>query len=206
MSENEAKDRAPGKGRARREKRRPAVPEVRAVDVIPAPHVVPDPPVRRSAARRAPPPEKREPEIAPTDREAVLAANALFYRAFENRDFEGMKATWAKVPYARCIHPGWEPLCGWEEIVGSWGQIFKNTEPLHFDLADVVARVSGNLAWVEVSENLEAVHEGKPARSQVLATNLFERQPDGRWRMIHHHSSPVMVRHPAPKRGGEPLH
>ena len=40
----------------------------------------------------------------------------------------------------------------------------------------------------------------------VLATNLFERQPDGRWQMVHHHASPVMVRQPNPKRGGEPLH
>jgi ketosteroid isomerase-like protein len=66
--------------------------------------------------------------------------------------------------------------------------------------------VSGNLAWVELSEMLEATHEGKPAKSQVLSTNLFERGEDGRWRLIHHHASPIMVRQPAPRRGGPSLH
>jgi len=190
------------KPRSRREKRRREEPAARDIAVAPAPEpeVTRKPPVRARGAAKVP----AAPAVS--DREAVLAANALFYRAFELRDAEAMGDVWAKVPHARCIHPGWEPLCGWEEIVGSWAQIFKNLEPLHFDLADISVRMGGTLAWVEVAENLEAIHEGKPARSQVLCTNLFERQPDGNWQMIHHHASPVMVRQPAPRRGGEPLH
>ena len=197
MSENESKDRA----RGRRDKRRR---ESEIVEEAAAPlAVVPTEPAPKRARRSAP---RREPEPVVSDREAVLAANAVFYRSIEQRDITGIGETFAKVPHARCIHPGWEPLCGWEEIVGSFSQIFKNSGALRFELADIVVRVGGSLGWVELTENLEAIHEGKPARSQVLATNLFERQPDGRWLMIHHHASPVMVRHPSPKRGGEPLH
>ena len=185
MSEDEARDRPP-KPRARREKRRREAPEVATASLSS---------------------ERNSPEPVPiSDREAVLGANAVFYRAIEQQDRAAMGECWAKVPHARCIHPGWEPLCGWEEIVGSWGQIFRNLQNLRFELVDLTVRVGGHLAWVDLCENLEATHEGKPARSQVVTTNLFERQPDGRWRMIHHHSSPVMVRQPSPKRGGEPLH
>lgn len=163
----------------------------------------PDPaPAPRAAATT----RSRKAPVLESDREAVLSANAMFYRAFEVHDIELMGQLWANTPYVRCIHPGWEPLYGWEEVVGSWGQLFAGMETLRFSLADVSVRVSGNLAWVELSEMLEATHEGKPARSQVLATNLFERGEDGRWRLIHHHASPIMVRQSAPRRGGPSLH
>lgn len=161
----------------------------------------PAPTPRATATTRS-----RKAPILESDREAVLSANAMFYRAFEVRDIELMGQLWANTPYVRCIHPGWEPLYGWEEVVGSWGQLFAGMETLRFSLADVSVRVSGNLAWVELSEMLEATHEGKPARSQVLATNLFERGEDSRWRLIHHHASPIMVRQSAPRRGGPSLH
>lgn len=167
-------------------------------EAAPAPAPAPAPRATSSRSRKAP--------VLESDREAVLSANAMFYRAFEVRDIELMGQLWANTPYVRCIHPGWEPLYGWEEVVGSWGQIFAGMETLRFSLADTSVRVSGNLAWVELSEMLEATHEGKPAKSQVLATNLFERGEDGRWRLIHHHASPIMVRQGAPRRGGPSLH
>ena len=144
----------------------------------------------------------RPPE---TDREAVLAANAMFYRAFEVRDLDLMGQLWAHAPYVRCIHPGSEPLYGWEEVIGSWAQIFAGMETLRFQVTDVSVRVGGDLAWVELCESLEAIHDGRTARSQVLATNLFERGADRRWRLVHHHASPVMVRRTV-RPGGTSLH
>src|SRR3954454_15876263 len=101
MSENEAKDRGQARARGRREKRRrEMVPEISAVEVETAEESPKRPPVRRVARRIV--------EALPvvSDREAVLAANALFYRAVEHRDLAAMRETWAKVPHARCIHPG----------------------------------------------------------------------------------------------------
>lgn len=202
MSESEDKEKA----RARREKRRRDDPQT-DVELAPASAPAKKASRPRTGRARASTNGRASPKLgALSDREAVLAANAVFYRALESKDADAMAETWARVPHARCIHPGWEPLYGWEEIIGSWSQIFRSQDPLRFELADVVVRVSGGLGWVELAEHVEAVHEGKPARTQVLATNLFERQPDGRWLMIHHHASPIMVRQPAPRRGGEPLH
>lgn len=139
-----------------------------------------------------------------SDREAVLAANAMFYRAFEVRDIELMGQLWANGPHVRCIHPGSEPLCGWDEVIGSWEVIFDGLESLRFELADLTVRVGGDLAWVELSEMLQAEADGKPAFGHVLATNLFERGSDGRWRMIHHHASPMVARPARPD--GTQLH
>lgn len=187
MSENEGKDRA---ARRARQKQRRVAQEQPATAAAVVENVPPRPP-RRTAT---------------SDREAVLAVNAMFYRAFETRDIEAMAELWAKVPHVRCIHPGWEPLAGWDEVVGSWEQIFGGREALRFELVDVTVRVGGSLAWVELCEKLQAAHQGGVARSQVLATNIFERQPDGRWQMVHHHASPVMVRQAVPRRDGENLH
>lgn len=210
MSENEVKDRGPSRARTKREKRtnpaRPAQPaDASTVAAIPAPstEVIVPPQASRPTRGRASAPRVTAP--APSEREAVLQANAMFYRAFELRDIDGMAEVWAREPHVRCIHPGWEPLCGWDEIVGSWGQIFRGIDLLRFELTDLTVRVGGTLAWIELCEKLEATHEGKAARSTVLATNIFERQPDGRWQMIHHHASPVITRHSNQPRK-EPLH
>ncbi len=163
----------------------------------------------RANARKARRAATKKTAAAPakvSEREAVLAANAMFYRAFEVGDVDAMGEVWAREPYVRCIHPGWEPLVGWDEVVGSWGQIFAGIDTLHFELTDVAVRVSAGMAWVELSEKLEAVHAGKPARSTVLATNIFERREDGRWQMVHHHASPVMVRQPMPTKSGSSIH
>lgn len=213
MSENEVKDRGPSRARTKREKRtttRPAQPA--DASTVAAPSVEDGPtaatataPATTSRPARGRATTPRTPAPAPSEREAVLQANAMFYRAFELRDIEGMAEMWAREPYVRCIHPGWEPLCGWDEIVGSWGQIFRGIDVLRFELSDLTVRVGGNLAWIELCEKLEASHEGKAARSTVLATNIFERQPDGRWQMIHHHASPVINRQSNQPRK-EPLH
>lgn len=198
MSENEQKDRNQQRARARRSKSRTDADAPRDVAEAATP-------AKPASKRRA---TARKKVVAPplTDREAVLEANAHFYRAFEIRDVAAMAELWAREPYVRCIHPGWEPLVGWDEVVGSWGQIFGGAEMLRFELADVAVRVGGDMAWVELAERLEARQGNQRARSTVLATNIFERRADGRWQLVHHHASPVMVKQPTPRRGGETVH
>ena len=70
--------------------------------------------------------------------------------------------------HAKCVHPGWPLLTGWDAVRSSWEAIFESTEEMRFTLGDVRVSVT-----------------------TVLATNLFERAPDG-WRMVHHHASHVL--------------
>ena len=81
-----------------------------------------------------------------------------------------------------CVHPGWQPLHGREEVLASWRAI------LGADAApDVCCRVPrailhGNTAIVICIEDLDG--------SFLCATNVFVREGD-EWHMIHHHAGPV---------------
>jgi ketosteroid isomerase-like protein len=132
-----------------------------------------------------------------SDREAVLEANRAFYRAFESLDVEKMAEVWLKQPHIVCIHPGWPKLSGWGPVMASWERIFDNTFEMKFELGEIEAMISGDLAVVVVQENLAQSGYDGPTKAQVLATNVFERA-DGRWWLVIHHGSPVMEQQQEP--------
>jgi ketosteroid isomerase-like protein len=123
---------------------------------------------------------------------AVMAANQAFYRAFETLNVEEMEKTWLRANHIKCVHPGWPLLYGWGPIMASWQRIFENTFSMRFTLTDMRVEVSGTLAWVVLIEDLESQGYDGPSRSQILATNLFEKH-NGAWFLIHHHASPILA-------------
>ena len=124
--------------------------------------------------------------------QAVIAANAAFYQAFETLDVQEMEKVWLRASYIKCVHPGWPLLRGWGPIMASWERIFANTFGMHFTLSDVQVEVSGSLAWVVLIENLESRGYDGPSRSEILTTNLFEKR-QGQWFIVHHHASPILA-------------
>ena len=126
-----------------------------------------------------------------SDREAVLAANRAFYDAFESLDAEKMETVWLRDPRIICIHPGWRKLSGWGPIMWSWERIFDNTFEMKFDIGEMEVMISGDLALVVVEESLTQRGYDGTQRSQVLATNVFERVGQG-WFLVMHHGSPVI--------------
>jgi ketosteroid isomerase-like protein len=118
----------------------------------------------------------------------VEEANARFYRAFETLDIAEMDRVWVHGEHARCVHPGWPLLRGWNAVRTSWQRIFENTGEMRFTLADVNVTVGGDVAWVTCTENILSEVSGRVAVTAILATNLFERGVDG-WRIVHHHAS-----------------
>ena len=121
----------------------------------------------------------------------VEEANLRFYRAFETLDLAQMDAVWLHTERAQCVHPGWPLIAGWAAIRSSWETIFANTTEMRFTIGD--ARVAGGpeLAWVTCTENILADVQGRVSVTSLLATNIFERAPEG-WRMVHHHASHVL--------------
>ena len=132
---------------------------------------------------------RRPPRLPPLlaefddeEREAVLAANRAFYRAFAERDVEAMGQIWAQSGAVICLHPGQGPLHGRAEVIASWRAILRHPEsPKVRCIGEWVVGRTG-LAIVVCREILP---EG-----QLMATNTFARQGDG-WRMVGHHSGPV---------------
>ena len=130
-----------------------------------------------------------------SDLTEVEQANRHFYQAFETLDLARMDQVWAHGKHVKCVHPGWTLLVGWEAVRSSWEAIFENTAEMRFTLSDVRAAASGDLGWVTCTENIFSEVRGRLAVTSVLATNVFERGPQG-WRMIHHHASHILARTP----------
>jgi len=130
-----------------------------------------------------------------SDVAAVEQANARFYQAFETLDLVRMETVWAHGEHVKCVHPGWPILIGWDAVRASWQSIFENTAEMRFTLSDVRASACGDLAWVTCTENIFSEVHGRLGVTSVLATNLFERGPEG-WRLVHHHASHILA--PAP--------
>ena len=115
------------------------------------------------------------------DEQAVLAANAGFYRAFAARDVGAMDALWARRTPVACIHPGWQVLNGRDAVMASWRGILTGVPPT-IECRDAIARVTGTTAFVVCTELLEA--------GELVATNVFVHE-DGAWLLAHHHAGPV---------------
>jgi hypothetical protein len=132
---------------------------------------------------------RRPPRLPPLlaefddeEREAVLAANRSFYRAFNERDIEAMELLWAPTGSMICLHPGQGPLTERADILSSWRGILKHPESPKVRCADEWVVGRPGLAIVVCREILADV--------QLMATNTFGRLSDG-WRMVGHHSGPV---------------
>lgn len=121
----------------------------------------------------------------------LLAANALFYEAFESRSLHAMEAVWSSDQDISCTHPGWATLHGPAEVHRSWRSILSGPQHLQFIVSEERAHVVGEMGWVTCVENLLA--DDGPHGS-ATAINLFRRSAGGVWRMMAHHASPVMQR------------
>ena len=121
--------------------------------------------------------------------DAVKAANQRFYDAFGALAIRQMDDVWESSDQAMCVHPGWEPLTGWDTIRASWAGIFDNATLMHFNIRYVNVAVHGDAAWVTCVEHISSVLQGRASNFGVLATNIFVRTSQG-WKLSAHHASP----------------
>ena len=125
-------------------------------------------------------------------RAELLGANNSFYESLEKFDITAMKALWYRGEGVRCIHPGWEAISGYEAVIESWDQVFKNTGWMRVTPTDVSTWRLGELGLVYCAENITAKHDDDVGVAVTMATNVF-RQTEQGWRMILHHASPAPV-------------
>lgn len=113
----------------------------------------------------------------------VLAANAAFYQAFEEADLDAMDELWARDAPVACVHPGWSPLSDRVDILRAWQAIFDDPVPPRVVCEDEHVYVMGETAFVVCTERMQG--------GALAATNIYVREDD-RWKMVHHHVSPIM--------------
>ena len=116
------------------------------------------------------------------ERDAVLAANRAFYRAFNDRDYEAMVNVWAPAGAMVCLHPGQPPRRERADILESWRGILRHPESPRVSCVGEWVMGRGGFAIVVCREIL--------ANGQLMATNSFVRSGTG-WQMVGHHSGPV---------------
>jgi hypothetical protein len=120
-----------------------------------------------------------------TDNEReLLEANGAFYSAFARRDLRAMEELWSHGAPVACIHPGWEPLRGRDEVLESLRAIFEGGgAPATITCASPTPHLLGPYAaYVVCTERVPG--------GDLAATNLFVRE-DGKYRLVHHHAAPI---------------
>jgi ketosteroid isomerase-like protein len=132
--------------------------------------------------RRPPRPPPLLAEFDDDERDAVLAANRAFYRAFNDRDYDAMEQIWAPTGAMVCLHPGQAALHDRAAILQSWQGILSHPESPRVRCVDEWIVGRAGLAIVVCREIL--------ANGQLMATNTYARTSEG-WRMVGHHSGPV---------------
>ncbi len=119
----------------------------------------------------------------------IISANEAFYEAFRGEDIAAMEALWAARAPCACVHPGWPPLIGRDDVLASWRAILRSGAP---DIRCAAARI------LMLGDVAQVVCEERVGDHRLIATNVFVRE-DGRWAMVHHHASPLADL-PAPPR------
>ena len=116
-------------------------------------------------------------------------AEAAFYEALEAADLDAMMEVWAEDEEIVCVHPGGPRLAGFEQVRGSWAEIFGSGQRLKVHISNQVVLSGMMLAIHSVHENILVQGESR-TRAPITATNVYLRTGKG-WRMILHHGSPA---------------
>ncbi len=61
-----------------------------------------------------------------SDERAVLSANSAFYTAFRAHDLVAMDILWSHDANVQCVHPGWSPIEGREQVLQTFQAIFSH--------------------------------------------------------------------------------
>jgi uncharacterized protein (TIGR02246 family) len=115
--------------------------------------------------------------------DAVLAVNTAYYRAFAAGDVAAMARVWAEDGVS-CVHPGWPPLIGRDDVMESYRGILASQNRVRIAHQDDIAIVIGDEGRVLCIEIVEGA---------ALAATNFYRRVGGEWRMVHHQASPIAL-------------
>ncbi len=111
----------------------------------------------------------------------VLFANDAFYIAFAGGDIEAMDALWADDVPVTCVHPGWNPLVGRDDVMDGWQAILSGEVSPDVRCLNAHARIFGETAVVICFESI--------GEAYLVATNVFVFEANT-WKLAHHQAGP----------------
>ncbi len=111
-----------------------------------------------------------------------------FYEALHNADIEQLMACWAEEDDIVCVHPGGPRIIGSGAIRTAFEGMFANgSVQAHPERIHKV--VSLACAVHHLVERVEMITPQGAKQAFVIATNVYQKMPQG-WRMVAHHASP----------------
>lgn len=134
------------------------------------------------------------------DERLVLEQNEAFYAAFNARDAAAMADLWSEEAPCACLHPSTPPIHGRDAVLRSWSQILGSPNAPLVACERTEIRRYGNTAIVACYERVGERRSHKRTIAVLAATNVFVLER-GRWRLVHHHASPIGTE--MPEQAGE---
>ena len=122
----------------------------------------------------------------------IKKINERFYEAICNANLSLMEELWAKTDEAKCVHPGWPIIFGWEKIRESWQTIFRTGGLADIEISNVYIDINGSSAWLNCTERLSYVIDDQVIITMAQTTNIFELNEE-KWHMVLHHASPMPI-------------
>ncbi len=111
-----------------------------------------------------------------------------FYEALHNADIERLMACWAEEEEIICVHPGGPRIIGPGAIRSAFEAMFANgSVQAHPERVHKI--VSLACAVHHLVERVEVITPQGAKQAFVIATNVYQKMPQG-WRMVAHHASP----------------
>lgn len=123
------------------------------------------------------------------DEKAVLEVLMKEAKAIETNDMETLNKIWSHDESVLIFESGGEDK-GWKKYrdhhLAPELKAFKNTK---FTVSDTNVKVDGKTAWATYKYALSADYKERKIESNGLGTMIFEKQEDGRWLIVHSHTS-----------------
>lgn len=91
-----------------------------------------------------------------------------------------MDALWARSVPVCCIHPGWSPVRGRDNVMSTWDNILKHPPQPTIQALGEQATIVGIVGMVVGFEAIGDV--------TLVATNVFVLE-EGAWKMVHHQAA-----------------
>lgn len=100
-----------------------------------------------------------------------------------------MQQNWANSADAAMENPLGGIKRGWSEIRSIYERLLASEGVYRFEFYDYTLHEAPDLFYVVGRERGELAVEGEAMRLAIRTTRIFRRDPDRRWRQVHHHGS-----------------
>jgi len=137
----------------------------------------------------APAPDS-EQSLAPLpDNAAVDQTISEMLGAWQVGDIDRLHKTYADDVVV--VSGAWEPpIIGWDNFLRAYQQQRARMQTVRMDRQNTYVKVDGNVAWANYQWDFEATVDGQPTAARGHTSLVLEKR-EGRWVIVHNHTSLV---------------